>query len=140
MIEDIIRVSCLRHTYQDGTQVHLCGMDFTARRGSRVAVLGPNGSGKTTLLFHILGLLKPEEGEVRVFGEDPATGWKSIRRRVGIVLQDVDEQLIAPTVADDVAFSPRQYGVPEDEVRERVARALDLLGIAHLAERVPHYL
>ncbi len=138
--DEIVYVSCIRHTYQDGTQVHVCGMDFFAPRGSRVAVLGPNGSGKTTLLFHILGLLTPEEGEVRVFGLDPTREWKTIRRRVGVVLQNVDEQLIAPTVADDVAFSPRQYGLPEGEVRERVARALGLLAIEHLAERVPHYL
>jgi cobalt/nickel transport system ATP-binding protein len=120
--------------------VHLCGLDFVATRGSRVAVLGPNGSGKTTMLYHILGLLKPQEGDVRVFGVPPAEQWREIRRRIGVVLQNVDEQIIAPTVADDVAFSPRQYGLAEDEVRARVARALGLLDIEHLAGRVPHNL
>lgn len=138
--DDVVRVSCVRHTYQDGTQVHLCGLDFFARRGSRVAVLGPNGSGKTTLLFHVLGLLEPEEGHVSVFGHDPSSEWPAIRRRVGVVLQNVDEQLVAPTVADDVAFSPRQYGLSESEVSERAARAMELLEIEHLAQRVPHYL
>lgn len=138
--DDVVRVSCVRHAYEDGTRVDLCGMDFVAHRGARVALLGPNGSGKTTLLYHILGLLKAQEGLVSVFGLDPATRWREIRSRVGVVLQNVDEQIIMPTVADDVAFSPRQYGLPEAEVTSRVARVLDLLGIADLADRVPHHL
>jgi cobalt/nickel transport system ATP-binding protein len=138
--DEIVRVSCVKHTYDDGTSVALCGLDFVARAGQRVAVLGPNGSGKTTMLFHILGLLKPSEGSVRVFGCDPSAQWREIRRRIGVVLQNVDEQIIAPTVGDDVAFSPRQYGMPEAEVRERVDAALALLGIEELASRVPHAL
>lgn len=138
--ETVVRVSCVRHAYEDGTSVDLCGLEFTADRGSRVAILGPNGAGKTTMLFHILGLLAPQEGEVRVFGEEPSRDWAAIRRRVGVVLQNVDEQLLAPTVFDDVAFSPRQYGVPEAEVREMTGRALALLGIEGLARRVPHNL
>lgn len=138
--EEVVRISCVRHTYEDGTTVHLCGLDFLAHAGARVAVLGPNGSGKTTMLFHILGLLKSQEGEVRVFGVSPADEWPAIRRRIGVVLQNVDEQLLAPTVIDDVAFSPRQYGLAEAEALERAHRALDLLGIDHLADRVPHNL
>lgn len=136
----VVLVSCVSHTYEDGTHVDLCGLDFVAQRGERVAVLGANGSGKTTLLFHVLGLLRSHEGVVRVFGEDPAARWAAIRRRIGVVLQNVDEQLLAPTVADDVGFSPRQYGVGEKEVVRRVDAALGLLDIAHLAERVPHNL
>jgi cobalt/nickel transport system ATP-binding protein len=138
--DEVVRVSCVRHTYEDGAMVHLCGLDFVASRGTRVAVLGPNGSGKTTMLYHILGLLKPQEGDVAVLGVAPSEEWKTIRRRIGVVLQNVDEQIIAPTVGDDVGFSPRQYGLPEAEVHERVDAALGLLGIAHLAERVPHNL
>jgi cobalt/nickel transport system ATP-binding protein len=138
--DEIVRVSCVRHMYEDGASVALCGLDFVATRGTRVAVLGPNGSGKTTMLFHILGLLRAQEGLVRVFGHDPAVEWRLIRNRVGVVLQNVDEQLLAPTVAEDVGFSPRQYGMPEEEVRALVARTLDRLGIAHLADRVPHNL
>jgi len=138
--EEVVHISCVRHTYEDGTSVHLCGIDFIAHRGRRVAILGPNGAGKTTMLYHILGLLKPQEGSVNVFGVSPAEEWASIRRRIGVVLQNVDEQIISPTVGDDVAFSPRQYGLPEDEVRERVDRALALLGIEDLADRVPHNL
>jgi cobalt/nickel transport system ATP-binding protein len=138
--ETVVRVACVRHAYEDGTKVDLCGLDFVADRGSRVAILGPNGSGKTTLLFHILGLLAAQEGRVEVFGVDPSREWPAIRRRVGVVLQNVDEQLISPTVYDDVAFSPRQYGLPEAEVRERTSAALRLLGIEHLGARVPHNL
>ncbi|MDY0339791.1 MAG: energy-coupling factor ABC transporter ATP-binding protein [Coriobacteriia bacterium] len=138
--EEIIRISCVKHTYEDGTTVHLCGLDFLAHTGARVAVLGPNGSGKTTMLYHILGLMKPQEGSVTVFGVSPSEQWSKIRKRIGVVLQNVDEQLLAPTVIDDVMFSPRQYGLSETESRERAHKALALLGIEHLADRVPHNL
>jgi cobalt/nickel transport system ATP-binding protein len=138
--ETVVRVSCVKHSYEDGSHVDLCGLEFTADRGSRVAILGPNGAGKTTMLFHILGILAPQEGTVEVFGVDPSHRWPEIRRRIGVVLQNVDEQLISPTVFDDVAFSPRQYGLPEPEVRAAVDSALALLGIEDLADRVPHNL
>lgn len=138
--DEVVRVSCVRHSYEDGTSVSLCGLDFVARAGQRVAVLGPNGAGKTTMLYHILGLLRSQEGIVRVFGEDPVERWPAIRRRIGVVLQNVEEQLLMPTVAEDVAFAPRQYGLAEEEVGRRVARALGLLGIEDLAARVPHNL
>lgn len=138
--DDVVLVSCVQHSYEDGTEVHLCGLDFVAKRGQRVAVLGPNGAGKTTMLYHILGLMKAQEGLVRVFGRNPAEEWPEIRQRIGVVLQNVDEQLLAPTVADDVAFSPRQYGLPEQEVAARVNRALSLLDIEKLRDRVPHNL
>ncbi len=138
--EEVVRVSCVRHSYEDGVEVHLCGLDFVAHRGSRVAVLGPNGSGKTTMIYHILGLLRAQEGLVRVFGVDPSKEWPSVRQRIGVVLQNVDEQLLAPTVAEDVGFSPRQYGMDSDEVAERANRAMGLLGITNLADRVPHNL
>ncbi len=138
--DEVVRVSCVRHSYEDGVEVYLCGLDFVAMRGSRVAILGPNGSGKTTMIYHILGLLRAHEGLVRVFGVDPSQEWARIRQRIGVVLQNVDEQLLAPTVEEDVAFSPRQYGMPEREVRERVSRTLDLLDIGDLATRVPHNL
>ena len=138
--ETVVRVSCVKHVYEDGTHVDLCGLEFTADRGSRVAILGPNGAGKTTMLFHILGLLAPQEGAVTVLDADPSREWAKIRRRVGVVLQNVDEQLISTTVFDDVAFSTRQYGLPEEEVRSRTSAALALLGIEDLGDRVPHNL
>ena len=140
MSEPVVRVSCVRHTYADRTQVHLCGLDFVVERGQRVVMLGPNGCGKTTLLFHILGLLEPQEGEVAVFGVNPARHFNRIRERVGVLLQNVDEQIIAPTVWDDVSFSPRNYGYSDADVERLTREALERAGIAHLSHKVCHYL
>jgi cobalt/nickel transport system ATP-binding protein len=138
--EIVAHVSCVKHTYSDATVVSLCGLGLAVARGERAVVLGPNGSGKSTLLYHLLGLLRPDEGAVRVFGKDPAREWAQVSRRIGVVLQNVDEQILAPTVFDDVAFSPRNYGYPEDQVKTMVEQAMAWLGIAPLREKVPHYL
>ena len=90
MSEPLVRVSCVRYTYPDRTQMHLCGLDFVAARGERLVILGPNGCGKTTLLFHILGLLEPQEGEVAVFGVNPSRHFNRNRERVGVLRQNVD--------------------------------------------------
>lgn len=140
MNDPAVRVSCVRHTYPDRTQVHLCGLDFVVEKGTRVVILGPNGCGKTTLLFHVLGLLEPQEGEVSVFGVNPARHFNRIRERVGVLLQNADEQIIAPTVWDDVSFSPRSYGYAEPEVDRLVSDALERVGIAHLRDKVCHHL
>ncbi|HUT74039.1 MAG TPA: energy-coupling factor ABC transporter ATP-binding protein [Armatimonadota bacterium] len=139
-MERIVKVSCIRHVYPDRTAVHLCGLDMVVDRGDRVAIVGPNGGGKSTMLHHIIGLLRAHEGEVDVFGVDPARDYARIRERVGVVLQNAEEQIIAPTVRDDVSFSPRNYGYPSARVREMVDEVLAELGIAHLADRVCHYL
>jgi cobalt/nickel transport system ATP-binding protein len=138
--EPLVRVSCVRHTYADRTQVHLCGLDFVVESGQRVVMLGPNGCGKTTLLYHILGLLEPQEGEVTVFGVNPARHFNRIRERVGVLLQSVDEQIIAPTVWDDVSFSPRSYGYSDADVERLTEEALERVGIAHLRDKVCHHL
>ena len=140
MTDTAVRVSCVRHTYPDTTQVHLCGLDFVVRAGERVVILGPNGSGKSTLLYHILGLLEPQEGEVTVFEVNPARHFDRIRERVGVLLQNVEEQIIAPTVWDDVSYSPRSYGHPDAEVERLVTAALECVGIAHLRHKVCHHL
>src|SRR5262249_54533317 len=129
--EVALRVSCVRHVYPDRTQVHLCGLDFVVQRGERVVILGPNGCGKTTLLSHILGLLEPQEGDVSVFGLNPARQFDALRERVGVLLQNVDEQIIAPTVWDDVSFSLRNYGYAEDEVARRGEAVLEAGGLRH---------
>jgi cobalt/nickel transport system ATP-binding protein len=139
--EDIIvSVSCLKHVYPDTTEIHMCGLDFVVRRGERVAVLGGNGSGKTTLLFHILGLLKPDEGNVNVFGVNPAEQYNAIRERIGVLLQNVDDQILSPTVWDDISFSPRNYGYGKDETSRMVEQILSELGIQHLRDKICHYL
>lgn len=139
-MEPIIRVSCVRHTYPDRTSVHLCGLDFVVPPGRRVVVLGPNGSGKTTLLSHILGLLVPDEGTVRVLGVDPAREFSRIRERIGVVFQNVDQQILGPTVYDDVSFSPRNYGYTENETERMADEIMGDLGIGPLREKVCHYL
>jgi len=139
-LEEIVRISCIKHIYPDSTEVQLCGLDFVVRKGERVIILGPNGCGKTTLLFHILGLLESNEGKVSVFGFNPAKDYDKIREKIGVVLQNVEEQIIAPTVEDDVAFSPRNYGYPEHGIETLVSEALEELGIPHIRKRVCHYL
>ena len=140
MTESVVRVSCVRHTYPDRTQVHLCGLDFVAERGERLVIVGPNGCGKTTLLFHILGLLEPQEGEVSVFGVNPAREFHRIRERIGVLMQNTDEQILAPTVWDDVSFSLRNYGYSAAEVESRVSATLAQVGITHLRDKVCHHL
>lgn len=138
--DELVRLEAVRFTYPDGTRVCYDGLPFVVRRGERVVLLGPNGSGKTTLLYHLLGLVRPEAGVVRVFGVDPSRAFEQIRQRIGVVLQNPDEQIIAPTVADDIAFGPRNYGLPEEEVQQRVRSLAQQFEIAHLLDKVPHYL
>lgn len=137
---ETVRVKCLRHVYPDKTEVKFCGLDFVVRAGEKVMILGPNGSGKTTLLAHLTGLLKPVAGEVRVLGVDPVKEFDSLRRRVGVVFQDVDEQIIGPTVWDDIALAPRNSGLNSREVKELVEDILRAMGIYYLKDKIPHYL
>ncbi len=139
-LEEVVRVGCVRHVYPDGTEVSLCGLDFVALQGERVVILGPNGAGKSTLLNHLLGLLRPTEGDVRVLGRDPAREFSAIQPRLGVLLQNVDEQLLGPTVADDVAFGARNAGYGEERSRAMAHKAMAQLGVLHLADKVPHYL
>ena len=136
----IVSVSCLKHVYPDTTEIHICGLDFVVNKGERVVVLGGNGSGKTTLLFHILGLLKPDEGNVSVFGINPAEQYNTIRERIGVLLQNVDDQILSPTVWDDISFSPRNYGYGKDEISRMVEQIISELGIQHLRDKICHYL
>lgn len=137
---EVARVSCVRHVYPDGTHVSLCGLDFVAHQGESVVILGPNGAGKSTLLFHLLGLLRPDEGSVSVLGRDPAREFAALQPRIGVLVQNVDEQLLGPTVLDDVAFGARNAGFSPAEAEARAERAMRRLGIEHLAGKVVHYL
>jgi cobalt/nickel transport system ATP-binding protein len=139
-LENIVTVSCLKHIYPDTTEIHICGLDFVVNRGERVVVLGGNGSGKTTLLYHILGLLRPDEGRVAVFGVNPATRYNDIRERIGVLLQNVEEQILSPTVWEDIAFSPRNYGYSREDTTRMVEAVMTELGIDHLRDKICHYL
>ncbi len=136
----VVSVSCLKHIYPDTTEIHMCGLDFVVNRGERIVVLGGNGTGKTTLLYHILGLLTPNEGSVTVFGVNPAKRYSEIRERIGVLLQNVDDQILSPTVWEDISFSPRNYGLGKDETARMVEQVLVELGIEHLHDKICHYL
>ena len=139
-METLVKVSCLKHIYPDTTEIHICGLDFVVNRGERVVILGGNGSGKTTLLFHILGLLAPNEGSVSVFNINPALSYNTIRERIGVLLQNVDDQILSPTVWDDIAFTPRNYGYDKERTAQMVEQVMDELGISRLGDKICHYL
>ncbi|MGH7891355.1 MAG: ATP-binding cassette domain-containing protein, partial [Thermodesulfobacteriota bacterium] len=139
-MEEIVKIRNLGFKYPDGTTLKFDGQDFTVGRGERVVMLGPNGSGKSTLLSLLLGLLKPSEGEIEVLGVDPSKEYEKIRERIGALLQNVDLQIIAPRVWDDVSFSPRNYGYKEEETARLVENILKKLEIEHLKDKIPHYL
>ncbi|MBA3252003.1 MAG: ABC transporter ATP-binding protein [Geodermatophilaceae bacterium] len=133
-------VEGLAFAYPDGHQA-LYGVDLTVGRGERVAVLGPNGAGKTTLVLHLNGILTGGRGRVEVAGLPVAkTNLAEIRRRVGIVFQDPDDQLFMPTVREDVAFGPANLGLRGPELADRIEEALALVGMAGYADRPPHHL
>jgi cobalt/nickel transport system ATP-binding protein len=116
-------------------------VDLDVAAGERVAVLGPNGAGKTTLALHLNGILRPSQGTVTIGGLPCAEPHlREIRRRVGIVFQDPDDQLFMATVAQDVAFGPANLGLRGAALDQRVAAALDTVGMADAARRPPHHL
>ncbi len=136
----VLEVAGLAYAYPDGHQA-LYGVDLTVTRGERVAVLGPNGAGKTTLVLHLNGILTPGLGSVRVDGMSVSDETvREVRRRVGVVFQDPDDQLFMPSVRDDVAFGPANLGLSGPELDSRVEEALRLVGMAEFASRPPHHL
>src|SRR3974377_1586982 len=137
-----IQVANLAYRYHDGTEA-LRGVSFSVAAGECVGLLGPNGSGKSTVLLHLNGIL-PEKlgwnGAVQVLGQ-PVTpdNIETIRRQVGLVFQDPDDQLFCPTVEEDVSFGPQQVGWSELEVKARVASALAQVGLEGFGRRpTPH--
>ncbi|MCE3550050.1 energy-coupling factor ABC transporter ATP-binding protein [Pseudonocardia sp. RS11V-5] len=130
----------LLFAYPDGHQA-LHGVDLRIEPGERVALLGPNGAGKTTLVLHLNGILAPGEGTVEVGGL-PVTKQhvQEIRRRVGIVFQDPDDQLFMPSVREDVAFGPANFGLGGPALAERVDQALAAVGMEEHADRSPLHL
>ena len=138
----LFRLEHLSHVYSDGTTA-VNDVSLSFDRGERIALLGANGSGKTTLLNHLNGILKPSSGVI--YYEDKPIRYDSkslldLRRRVGFVFQDPNDQLFAPTVKQDVAFGPLNLGQSADEVKKVVNEALETVGMAEFAEKPPHYL
>ena len=140
MSHHLVELADLRHTYPDGT-VALDGITFTITHGESVGIIGANGAGKSTLLLHLNGCLNQTSGEIRI-GHTLMTKetMAEIRRTIGMVFQDPDDQLFMPTVFDDVAFGPFNLGLTRLEVEERVTKALALVEAGHLRDKPPYHL
>ena len=141
-MEPIIRFESVHFTYPEEEQESLRGIDLSITEGSFVAVLGHNGSGKSTLAKHMNAILVPTEGRVLVRGMDSSDEEHllDIRRTVGMVFQNPDNQIVANVVEDDVAFAPENLGVPSQQIRERVDAALRQVGMFELRMHAPHLL
>ncbi|ASJ06747.1 energy-coupling factor ABC transporter ATP-binding protein [Thermococcus pacificus] len=122
------------HFSYSGREV-LRGISLAIERGEIFGLLGPNGAGKSTLILHLNGILKPKRGKVLVDGLDPAKNPREVRRKVGIVFQDPNDQLFSPTVFEDVAFGPYNLGLRGEELRKRVLNALELVGMVEYLNR-----
>jgi cobalt transport protein ATP-binding subunit len=135
-----VEIEALSFRYPDG-RLALDGISLSIAATEKVALVGPNGAGKSTLLLHLNGVLRGATGRIRVNGltlTDDTLG--QIRAWVGLVFQNPDDQLFSPRVAQDVAFGPLHMGLPEDEVRARVADALAAVGMSDYADRVSFHL
>ena len=135
MHHNTVDVEHVSFAYPDGRQA-LRDVSLRIASGEKAALIGPNGAGKSTLLLHLNGLLEPTAGRVRVCGLDVrGEHLSAVRAAVGLVFQDPNDQLFCPTVFEDVAFGPLYQGLPEDEVRARVAAALAAVGMDGFAPR-----
>ncbi|MBQ9433733.1 MAG: ABC transporter ATP-binding protein [Synergistaceae bacterium] len=132
----MLSVENLRYRYPDGHEA-LRGITLTVHEGEKLALVGANGSGKSTLLLHIAGAVKVQEGRITFRGQESQ---EVLRKNIGLTFQDADDQILMPTVVEDVAFSLVASGVGRREAHERARGILEALGIAHLSERPPHRL
>lgn len=133
----------VRYAYAGSDRPALDGVTCSVTAGRRLAVLGPNGCGKSTLFLHLVGVLRPDRGEVRLDGAPvrySRSGLAALRSQVGLVLQDPDDQLFSASVVQDVSFGPLNLGIGEDETRARIADVLEALGLTDLADRPTHAL
>ena len=140
MSHHIVEGRDLEYVYPDGT-CGIKGVSFRITHGESVAIVGENGAGKSTLLLHLNGYFIPTKGTVRI-GDNFLTKktLSAVRRSVGMVFEDPDDQLFMPTVFDDVAFGPLNLGLPVEEVKERVANALERVAMSHVRDRPPYKL
>jgi cobalt/nickel transport system ATP-binding protein len=134
-----IRIDNFSYSYPDGT-VALHNITLDIEHGRRVALIGPNGAGKSTLLLAMTGFIKGQ-GKVIIDGLEITNGnLKQVRSRIGCCLENPEDQLFMPTLFDDVAFGPLNMGLNPDQVKERVASALEKVGLSAMAQRPPHHL
>jgi cobalt/nickel transport system ATP-binding protein len=140
MSHHIVEADKLYYSYPDGTAA-LCGVSFRIPHGESVALVGENGAGKSTLLQHLTGCLFPSGGSLTVGGVPVNKGTLPVvRRAVGMVFQNPDDQLFMPTVFDDVSFGLLNLGISKMELEQRVMGALETVGAAHLRNRPPYRL
>lgn len=140
MSHHIVEAKNINYSYPDGTSA-LRDISFRITHGESVAIVGENGAGKSTLLLHMIGYVLPSAGTLRI-GDYPVTRetLANVRRSVGMVFQDPDDQLFMPTVYDDVAFGPSNMDLPPDIVEKRVDEALLTVAMTHLKNRPPYKL
>jgi energy-coupling factor transporter ATPase len=136
MSEPLVRAQGLEHTYMPGTPLAvpaLFGVDLEVYAGEAVGIIGPGGAGKSTLVQHLNGLLRPARpGQLWIEGQDmagPRVDVRALRQRIGLVFQRPEDQLFKPLVGDDIAYGPRQLGLPRPEVRARVEWAMERVGL-----------
>lgn len=142
MTRTIIQTENMSYSYPDSTPA-LRDINIEIKDGEKVAIVGSNGAGKSTLFSHFNGILEPSSGMIMIDGKE--MGYKKdelmeIRQKVGLVFQNPDDQLFAPSVVEDVAFGPMNLGLSDDKVDERVEEALKLVGMSGLEKRAPHHL
>ncbi len=138
----MLEVKNIKYSYNSNYQA-LKGVSLKVEKGEMVALLGKNGAGKSTLFLHLNGIYQPDEGQVFIDGEELKYDKKSLlkfRQKVGIVFQNPDDQIFAPTVEEDVAFGPLNLGLPMEEVQDRVEDALVRVGMAGYEKTAPHHL
>ena len=138
----MLEVKDIKYSYNADYQA-LKGVSLKVEKGEMVALLGKNGAGKSTLFLHLNGIYKPDEGKVFIDGEELKYDKKSLlkfRQKVGIVFQNPDDQIFAPTVEEDVAFGPLNLKLPMEEVQKRVTESLARVGMSGFEKTAPHHL
>ena len=141
MSEALIDIRDVEFSYSPDRPV-LGGCNFRLEPGQRVALTGANGSGKTTLLHMIVGLVRPSAGRIEIFGKErrEEADFHEVRRRIGLLFQDSDDQLFCPTVAEDTAFGPLNLGLNRDQARQIVSQTLADLGLGGYENRITYQL
>ncbi len=140
MDDILLQAENLSYSYGQGNQV-LKKINFTVKKGEKIAVLGSNGAGKSTCFLNLNGVLRPESGQIRYRGKEIGKkDLNELRKNVGIVFQDADSQIIASTVFAEVSFGPVNLKLPKEEVKRRVETALDCMNLMPMKDRPPHYL
>jgi len=139
--QPIISLEGIHYCYP-GSRPILKDLEFNIFKGDRIGLVAPNGSGKTTLFHIIMGLLKPSSGKVNIFGKDRRTeqDFIDVRRRIGLLFQDADDQLFSPTVLEDVSFGPLNLGKSKEEAVAISIKTLEFLGLDDFEDRITYKL